>query len=245
LLARRTREKTAYKKPVQYGVDMSKLILTLDGALLGEYPLEKKCVTIGRRASNDIHIDNLAVSGDHARVILAGSETLLEDLSSTNGSTVNGKSVQKQALQHGDIVGIGKYHLTYVNESGSDNGQSVDFENTILIHPSIRDEVALQDAAERVAPEAGALPSARVQVLNGPATGKELPLSKTLTTLGKTGVQVAVITRRPQGYFITHVEGKDTPDVNGNAIGMQAHQLNDHDVIELAGVKMEFYLAED
>ena len=80
--------------------------------------------------------------------------------------------------------------------------------------------------------------------LNGPAAGKELPLTKTLTTLGKTGVQVAVITRRPHGYFITHVEGENTPDVNGSAIGMQAHLLNDHDVIELAGVKMEFYLSE-
>ncbi len=238
-----------HKKTVQHGVDMSKLILTLDGALLGEYPLEKKCVTIGRRPTNDVHIDNLAVSGDHARVIVAGAEVVLEDLDSTNGSTLNGKSVKKQGLQHGDVIGIGKYQLTYVNEAAVGNGGSkpVDFENTIMMQPSAREEVAsaLPGIHQENPAEASALPDAHVQVLNGPAAGKELPLTKTLTTLGKTGVQVAVITRRPHGYFITHVEGENTPDVNGNAIGMQAHLLNDHDVIELAGVKMEFYLSEN
>jgi len=217
---------------------MSKLILSLDGALLGEYPLEKKYVTIGRRATNDIQIDNLAVSGDHARVITVGDESLLEDMDSTNGSTLNGRAIQKQSLQHGDVIGIGKYQLKFINESGTSPAPG-DFENTILVQPSAHEETV--DDMPR---EEGLMP-ARVQVLNGPATGKELLLSKTLTTLGKSGVQVAVITRRPQGYFITHVEGERTPDVNGAAIGMQARQLNDHDVIELAGVKMESYLAED
>lgn len=233
---------------------MSKLILTLDGAFLGEFPLEKKCMTIGRRATNDIHIDNLAVSGEHARVMTIGEESLLEDLDSTNGSTLNGKTVQKQALQHGDVIGIGKYQLKYVNEAAlgaASGGKPADFENTILVQPSAREEAApgqpfdFRHNPAPADPAAGdALAPARVQVLSGPATGKELPLNKTLTTLGKPGVQVAVITRRPQGYFITHVEGENSPDVNGTSIGVQAHQLNDHDVIELAGVKMEFYLAE-
>lgn len=229
---------------------MSKLILTLDGAFLGEFPLEKKCVTIGRRASNDIQIDNLAVSGDHARIITIGEESLLEDLDSTNGSTLNGKSVQKKALQHGDVIGIGKYQLTFVHAAAAGAtpaGRPADFENTILVQPSARDDAGADHSQDYHSEETSAdtLSPARVQILNGPATGKELLLSKTLTTLGKTGVQVAVITRRPHGYFITHVEGKNTPDVNGAPIGVQAHQLNDHDVIELAGVKMEFYLAEN
>lgn len=226
----------------KHGVDMSKLILTLDGALLGEFPLEKKYITIGRRATNDIQIDNLAVSGDHARVISVGDEAVLEDLGSTNGSVVNGKKVQKHPLRHGDVVSIGKHQLTYVHESPAGNGKPVDFENTILIQPAVEESVA-DSASSPEESTAEGLPPARVQVLNGPATGKEMPLTKTLTTLGKSGVQVAVITRRPQGYFITHVEGEQTPDVNGSAIGLQAHRLSDHDVIELAGVKMEFYLA--
>jgi hypothetical protein len=81
-----------------------------------------------------------------------------------------------------------------------------------------------------------------IQILSGPSAGKELPLSKPLTTLGKPGVQVAVIAKRPQGYFITHVEGASFPVVNGKHLDAQAHPLNDHDVIELAGVKMEFFL---
>jgi predicted component of type VI protein secretion system len=85
-------------------------------------------------------------------------------------------------------------------------------------------------------------PVGTVQILSGPNAGKELPLVKALTTLGKPGVQVAVIAKRPQGYFITHVEGASFPNVNGKALDAQAHALNDHDVIELAGIKMEFFL---
>lgn len=229
-------------KAAQLGVDMSKLVLTLDGALLGEYPLEKKYVTLGRRPTNDIHIDNLAISGDHARFITVGEETVLEDLQSTNGSLINGRKIQKQSLRNGDVVVVGKYKLIYVSEAGNGSGQHVDFENTILVQPPSLEEMSAGDADLL---EEAATVSARVQVLNGPAAGKEMKLSKTLTTLGKAGVQVAVITKRPHGYFITHVEGDSTPEVNGNSIGVQAHQLQDHDVIELAGVKMEFYLAEN
>jgi hypothetical protein len=93
-----------------------------------------------------------------------------------------------------------------------------------------------------VAPAASSQPLGTIQILSGPSAGKELPLSKPLTTLGKPGVQVAVIAKRPQGYFITHVEGATFPIVNGKQLDAQAHALHDHDVIELAGVKMEFYL---
>jgi hypothetical protein len=80
-----------------------------------------------------------------------------------------------------------------------------------------------------------------VQVLSGAAAGRTLDLTKNLTTVGKPGLQVAVITRRPNGYFITHVEGATYPTLNGTSLGPQAHQLNDHDLIEIAGVKMEFF----
>jgi pSer/pThr/pTyr-binding forkhead associated (FHA) protein len=95
------------------------------------------------------------------------------------------------------------------------------------------------------APAAGggkAQPLAAIQLLSGANAGRELELTKPLTTLGKPGVQVAVLTRRPQGYFITHVEGGSRPSVNGQEIGPAPHALKDHDVIELAGVKMEFFL---
>jgi hypothetical protein len=100
---------------------------------------------------------------------------------------------------------------------------------------------AAATAAAPVAKPAGQ-PLGAIQLLSGANAGKELELTKPLTTLGKPGVQVAVLTRRPQGYFITHVEGANRPTVNGQAIGAAPHSLKDHDVIELAGVKMEFFL---
>jgi hypothetical protein len=97
-------------------------------------------------------------------------------------------------------------------------------------------------AATATAPAKPAQPMGAIQLLSGANAGKELELNKPLTTLGKPGVQVAVLTRRPQGYFITHVEGSSRPAVNGQQIGAAPHALKDHDVIELAGVKMEFFI---
>jgi hypothetical protein len=235
---------------------MAKLIFSLDGAFLGEFPLDKDKITVGRRATNDIHIDNLAVSGEHATIVTIGNDSFLEDLGSTNGTLVNGKSIKKHVLQHADVIEFGKYQLKYINESAIPTGLggSDDFEKTMIIRPM--KAAALQDAAKPQAPtppSPAAIPVppipapessivGRVQVLNGPSQGKELVLNKALTTLGKPGVQVAVITKRPHGYFITHVEGAVYPVINGQSVGAQAYSLNDHDVIEIAGVKMEFYL---
>jgi hypothetical protein len=100
---------------------------------------------------------------------------------------------------------------------------------------------AAPEPAAAAAPAGGALREAAIQVLSGAAAGKTLDLTKNLTTIGKPGVQVAVITKRPNGYFITHVEGATYPTLNGTSLGAQAHPLGDHDLIEIAGVKMEFF----
>jgi len=239
---------------------MAKLIYSLDGAFLGEYPIDKERMTIGRRATNDIHIDNLAVSGEHASILTIGNDSFLEDLGSTNGTIVNGKTIKKHVLQHGDEIEFGKFQLKYINElasnAGANAGSTDDFEKTMIIRPSamkaapppsapafVPSEKPATPTPQAAAPAAPALLGS-IQVLNGPSTGKELVLNKALTTLGKPGVQVAVITKRPQGYFITHVEGQNHPLVNGESVGGQAYSLQDHDVIELAGVKMEFYLSK-
>jgi pSer/pThr/pTyr-binding forkhead associated (FHA) protein len=251
---------------------MAKLVLTLDGAMLGEQDLDKELVTIGRRPNNDVHIDNLAVSGSHAVVRTIGNDSFLEDLDSTNGTMVNGKPIKKHILQHGDLIELGKYQIRYVNEAavnaGAVGGVSADFEKTMIIRPSAMKAVApamanaesvapsiqstttVQDIMQQGAPAATAAPKAEdpqvghIQVLNGASAGREMALSKALTTLGKPGVQVAVITKRPHGYFITHVEGVTHPVVNGQSIGAQAHELKEHDVIELAGTKMEFFFSK-
>src|SRR4029079_10370574 len=87
----------------------------------------------------------------------------------------------------------------------------------------------------------GHLRGGAIQVRAGAAAGRTLDLTKNLTTIGKPGLQVAVITKRPTGYFITHVEGATFPTINGAPLGAQARQPPDHDLIEIAGVKMEFF----
>ncbi len=316
---------------------MAKLILSLDGMVLREYPLSKERTTIGRKSHNDIVIDNLAVSGEHAMIMTILNDSFLEDLGSTNGTLVNGQAVKKHFLQNNDVVELGKYKLKYVTEAVTQPA-GADFEKTMVLRApgggaakadGAKPEAAKTEAAQAQAMEisqpmakafgdtvvnpemmqsqtksggtlreaarqavttggvagpaagapvtaapAAAAPGAKaphaatvveapgpaaasatqpgavaaggaqgtIQILSGPSAGKELPLSKPLTTLGKPGVQVAVIAKRPQGYFLTHVEGASFPVVNGKQLDAQAHALGDHDVIELAGVKMEFFL---
>lgn len=256
---------------------MAKLILSMDGLVLKEINLTKERTTIGRKPHNDIQIDNLAVSGEHAVIVTILQDSFLEDLGSTNGTVVNSQPIKKHFLQNSDIIELGKYKLKYVNEAPAGQAKAADFEKTMVLRPgtlrpapaapaaaapssapttaaptpaaavtrNLADTVAGQSATAQptAAPKLATAPqrNAALQLLSGPNAGKELDLTKPLTTLGKPGVQVAVITRRPQGFFITHVEGASFPVVNGKALDAQAHALNDHDVIELAGIKMEFF----
>ena len=239
---------------------MAKLVLSLNGAVQGEYELKKERITVGRRPGNDIQVDNLAVSGKHARIITILEDSFLEDLGSTNGTYCNGKLVKKYALKNGDVIGIGKHELAYINEHATADDE--EFERTVIVRPgTVSVANATIKAAESAFAEtklepveqqsnASAMPMGKIHVLNGPIAGKELPLTKALLTLGKPGVQVAVISRRPQGYFLTHIEGKNEsgplyPRINGDPIGPKAYNLQDRDIIELAGIKMEFNLSSE
>ncbi len=236
---------------------MARLMLSLDGQILAEYNMNKERYTIGRLPDNDIRIDNPAVSGHHSLIINILNDSFLEDLNSTNGTYVNGKLIKKHAMQHGDVITVGHHQLRFVDAQDGDSAQD-EFEKTMVISSSSQGEdrvrrvgQAVDQAAKAVAPKragvpetAAALPKAKLQVLSGAFAGRELELTKALTTLGRPGIQVAAITRRAEGYFIVHVEsGKDNdfPLVNGLAIGPQARRLNDNDVVQLAGVKMGFF----
>jgi hypothetical protein len=235
---------------------MARLVLSLDSQVMAEYNMTKERYTIGRLPDNDVRIDNPAVSGHHSLIINILNDSFLEDLNSTNGTYVNGKLIKKHALQHGDVVTVGHHQLRFVE----DDEQQDEFEKTMVIQPSARPVERLRTAAEAadraaagisatakaraLADGASLVKNAKLQVLSGAFAGRELELSKALTTLGRPGVQVAAITRRVDGYFIVHVDsGKsdDFPLVNGSAIGAQATRLADNDVIQLAGVKMGFF----
>ena len=231
---------------------MAKLILSMDGLVLKEIPLNRERMTIGRRPNNDIQIDNLAISGEHAAVVTILNDSFLEDLNSTNGTLINGQPVKKHFLKNGDVIELGKYKLKYIAEQ-TQAVEAADYEKTMVLRPGAAAQLRAGQAPGGVAaapvapvapPAAVAAPvaTAAIQLLTGANAGRELALTKTLTTLGKPGGQVAVIAKRPHGFFLTHVEGAQFPVVNGQAIDAQARQLNDHDVIEIAGVKMEFFL---
>jgi hypothetical protein len=229
---------------------MGKLVVSLDGVVIKEVQITKDKTTLGRRPYNDIVIDNLAVSGEHAVLQMVGSDVYIEDLNSTNGTYINGKAIKKQLLAHNDSVEIGKYKIRFVLDDGSD------YEKTMIVSRAQANAMAasLQAGAASAGPSSsfgglGAAPAAapaaatapaQVRVLSGAAAGREVVLSKVVTTIGKPGVQVASITRRPSGYVLSHVEGVQRPMVNGAPMTADSTALRSGDVIELAGTQMQF-----
>lgn len=188
---------------------MPKVILSIDGELLRELVLTQERTTLGRRPYNDLVIENLAVSGEHAVLLKVGEDVYIEDLNSTNGTFVNGLPIKRQLLRDGDSIDIGKH--------------KVRFEQTPLAAPSTSSEIP-----------------AVIKVMSGAAMGREVPLTKMVTTIGKPGIAVASITRGPAGYAVRHVEGGGHPTVNAEVMTSEPLALKDGDLIQLAGTQMQF-----
>ncbi|MDR1888465.1 MAG: FHA domain-containing protein [Zoogloeaceae bacterium] len=267
---------------------MAKLVLSMDGLVLKEIELDKERITIGRRPHNDVQINNLAISGEHAVIVTILNDSFLEDLNSTNGTLVDGKPIKKRVLHHNDVITLGKYTLKFLNDpkakladegriemetplsggysrrgTGSNVtppvGVSSDVGNagiassigTATSFSSADSPVAaatvIFDETERTLPEERAGTTSEdamavLRILSGSNKGKELPLSKPCTTLGKPGVQVATIVCQALGYMLQHIEGEQKPLVNGSSIGDEPCLLNDGDVIEIYHVNMRFLL---
>ena len=228
-----------------------KLILSLNGDVIKEINLDQEVTTVGRKAVNDIHLDNLAVSGSHAKILLLGNDCFLEDLESTNGTYVNGDRATKHILKHGDKITIGKHELLYQNEaaSSSDDGEE-DFEKTMILKPYAQGmggetEAPAEEKKEEPAPKSDSgeeLPfKAALQLLSGANVGKRLTLTKPLTRLGKPGSQVAAIQMRPNGCYVFNVPGAGAaPSLNGKELGAKAALLKDGDVLEVGAVRMKY-----
>ena len=206
---------------------MPKMIVSIDGVVIKEVQLTKDRTTLGRRPYNDIVIDNLAVSGEHAVLQMSGADVFLEDLNSTNGTYVNGKAIKKQQLQGGDSIEIGKYKIKFVHE-GSDS-----HEKTMVINAGAVVSGSSDTSLASLGPAA-------IKVMSGSASGREVPLVKVVTTIGKPGVAVAAITRRPHGYVVAMVEGTIKPTINGSPLGSEGVDLHHGDMLELAGTQMQF-----
>ncbi len=234
-----------------------KLILKFKDTVIAEYELTQEETTIGRKEENTIHVDNLAVSSRHARVLKIGQKIILEDLGSTNGTQVNDKDVSKHVLNHGDIITVGKHTMSFVCSDAkpavAQQEAESDMDKTMIISSAAREEMMGKGGSSAKAPE---MILGGIQYVSGPLMGKSLELKASLTSMGKgsnckikvkgmlVGKQAAVFTRRPTGYHITHLEGMSKTKVNGEAITGAPRVLKDGDIIELADLKLQFYIKQ-
>jgi len=198
---------------------MAKLIISLNGSNVRDYELEQGRITIGRQPHNDIVLNEAVVSGEHAALQLQGGAAIT-DLGSTNGTYVNGRLINKQPLQHNDVIGIGSHELRFVDESVQD------FAATLILQQA--DEPASAGLA--------------LKILNGPRSGEVMPITRQRTALGKPGVQVAVIMQQGDNYELLPVEvaGKGiSTRLNGQELASGAEPLAPGDVIEIADVRLQ------
>jgi pSer/pThr/pTyr-binding forkhead associated (FHA) protein len=227
---------------------MAKLVLSKDGSIVHQCFLEGERVHIGREPHNQVVIDDPVVEAEHAVIVPLGNDHILEALRTVHGTFLNGARVIKHILQHGDVVQFGAFHLRYLNPRAS---AERDLERTMLITGLERFAVATPSQSGP-SPDELRIPSARmagirfpkgsVSVIAGSRAGETIELDRVVATFGTPGDQLAVITRRPHGYFITHVEGRRSPRVNRRSVGKQARALHHGDVIEVADQKLEFLL---
>ena len=191
---------------------LAKIIISREGVVEQQVQLSKERMTLGRHRHNDIVLGHPSVSGEHAVIVTILDDSFLEDLHSTNGTFVNGHRIGKHFLQHQDVIKVAKFQIEFLADG-------------------------IRPLAAARAPEPLL---AHIEVLNGNNAGKQMALTKPLTTLGRPGVQVVVINRSAEAYTIAHVEGERAPLVNEVALGKQAVRLQHGDVIDLSGTQMEF-----
>ena len=224
---------------------MAKLVLSSAGTIVHQCFLDQEQVGIGREASNAIIVDDPTVSREHAMIVQVGNDHVLTDLHSDHGTFVNGARVERHILQHGDIVELGAFNLRYLNPRASAES---DMDRTMLI-TSLRTSPDAQDDAPAPAPDVHVpaghsartrFPKGRVRMQGGTRAGSVIELDRVVATFGKAGEQLAVVTRRPHGYFLTHVEGRRYPRVNRETIGSEARLLRSGDVIEVGDDRMAF-----
>ncbi|NOZ37360.1 MAG: FHA domain-containing protein, partial [Gammaproteobacteria bacterium] len=194
---------------------MSKLILTLDGAVIREYPIEKDSLSIGRKHGNDIQLNDLTVSGRHALIISMGEHIYVDDLGSTNGTLMNGARVTKTLIKHGDVIQMGNYQFTFYDDT------ETEYEPTMFIQAEIEETQLINTKNKVDSTSVKGEPLAGVKIINGPLTNKTLELRKPFNTIGFNGIKMAMISRATDHYTISALKShklrrtSDAPMLNG------------------------------
>ena len=237
---------------------MAKLVLKFRDATLQEIHVTKPTLTIGRVDKNDIKIENLAVSRQHARIVKDGDRYIMEDLNSLNGTFVNGKKVMKCILRNGDEIFVGKHTLLFIDEEEKPIEMRKDIDISLAEKTVILDT---KKQRERVPPAGDAKPTIQekpselkggISIISGGIGQEDIELTKRLTIGGKgdgadiklKGLFVGkigfIISKRPNGFFITHSGGRSMTKVNGVSVEGQ-RELRDGDIIDIGSTRMQFY----
>jgi len=225
---------------------MAKLILSNGETIVDQCWLDDGRITIGRAKGNRISVNDPAVGETHASISSVGHDYILEDLRGMTLS-VNGTAMQRRILQHNDVVELGTFSLRFVDSKSSSD---IDLERTMLIpglkfNPDRRPQ-DLEVTQDLHVPSSRAastrFPSGHVRYINGERAGRKKVLDRVVATFGEPSRGVVVVTRRPKGYYATHVEGESFPRVNGESIGKEPRHLHNGDRLEIAGIELEFLL---
>ena len=229
---------------------MAKLILSQNGEVTGNFFIDKTRFTIGSQADNDLCLTVQGISRNHAVINSVGNDDILEDLQSTNGTLVNGQRITRHILQNDDVIEIAGCQIRYRNQKATGGAT---FDRTMVMqapggitqpHTQPPNQSPAHTAAVVTAKQGRNVSEgfrlALVRGIKGQLSGKEIELPRVLQTFGSPGTQLAVINRRPHGYFITHVEGKIPALVNGKSIGAESRLLAANDIIDVGGEKLLF-----
>jgi hypothetical protein len=210
---------------------MPKLTLSFKGHVIDVYHLEKKETCIGRDESCDITIDSLAVAPQQALIRQSSDqEYQLEAMDQEFPVMLNHEKIEASLLSHGDVIQVGKHTLSYSDDvmglgADLDTSSDANEENDQGDDPLI-------DSADS---------GSMLQIMNGENFGRIIPLSRNMTRIGHAGGDCAMISKRDEGYFLSLLEGQNPPRVNKISIGNGTHRLNDGDIIEVGGIKMQFH----
>lgn len=237
---------------------MAKLVVTSPTGAESHYFVDKDRLSIGRDAACDIALADAAASKQHAVIVTVGLDHVLQDNGSRNGTAVNGIRIESHVLQNEDLIEIGESRIRYRDRRAS---LEADLERTMIYNTTLPGASATagraaQGKAKQTVPVPGGanpgsvaraartrFPLAAVRGLAGRHVGAELTLERPLATFGTRDAGLAVIRRRPHGYFIAHVAGSQRLRVNGTAVGSEPRELAAGDLIEIAGERLEFLRA--
>ncbi|MEO5357945.1 MAG: FHA domain-containing protein [Nitrospirae bacterium YQR-1] len=244
---------------------MAKILLKFKEAAIKEVAMDKDVITVGRKPTNDIHVDNLAVSGVHARVFKKDDQYYIEDLNSLNGTFVNGKKISVHALQDADVIIIGKHTLSFISDkqetapkpAGSSKDRDL-LDETILIDAKVKEQILSKGAVKPH--EQTQTPSVKdvtggFIVIEGSTEKTEYDLTDRITTIGKdssAGIKLkglfapkiaALVNRRKDGYTVSSSTGGKGIKVNGKEVEGQ-HKLQEGDIVEVSGLKLQFFIKE-